>query len=85
MPLAGEHLLRFSGCSFFFGKGVMEMIRDSPRKLPEFKGYTVDFRLREFRRVVYGKSIEFIPFESRKGRKLLRKMERSEHGKRILS
>lgn len=61
------------------------MIRDSPRKLPEFDGYTVDFRLREFRKVIYGRSIEFIPFESAKGKKLLRKMERSEHGKRILS
>ena len=61
------------------------MIRDSPRRLPEFNGYTVDFRLREFRKVVYGKSIEFIPFESRKGKKLLQKIERSEHGKRILS
>ncbi len=61
------------------------MIRDSPRKLPEFNRYTVDFRLREFRKVVYRKSIEFIPFESRKGKMLLRKMERSKYGKRILS
>lgn len=61
------------------------MIRDSPRKLPEFNGYTVDLRLREFRKIKYGKSIEFISFESRKGKKLLQKMERSEHGKRILS
>lgn len=61
------------------------MIRDSPIKLPEFNGYTIDFRLREFRKVIYGKNIEFIPFESRKGKKLLRKIERSEHGKRILS
>jgi hypothetical protein len=63
----------------------MGMIRDSPRRLPEFNGYTIDFRLREFRKVKYGKSIEFIPFESRKGKKLLQKIERSEHGKRILS
>jgi len=44
-----------------------------PRKLPEFKGYTVDERLREFRKVVHGKSIEFIDFNSRKGIKLLKK------------
>ncbi len=55
------------------------MIRDSPRKLPEFKGYTVDFRLREFRKVVYGKSIEFVGFQSKKGKMLLQKMERSEY------
>ena len=61
------------------------MCRDSPRRLPEFNGYTVDFRLKEFRKVVYGKSIEFIPFETKKGKKLLRKMERSVYGKRILS
>lgn len=70
---------------FISGKGVTTMIRDSPRKLPEFQGYTVDFRLGEFRKVVYGKSIEFISFESARGKKLLRKMERREHGKRILS
>lgn len=61
------------------------MCRDSPYKLPEFNGYTVDFRLKEFRRVVYGKSIKFIAFESNEGKKLLQKMERSNHGKRILS
>jgi hypothetical protein len=61
------------------------MCRDSPRRLPEFKGYTIDFRLREFRKVVYGKSIQFIDFESEKGMKLLQKMERRKNGKRILS
>lgn len=61
------------------------MIRDSPVRLPEFEKYTVDFRLKEFRKVEYGKSIEFISFESKEGKRLLRKMERSEHGKRILS
>jgi hypothetical protein len=60
------------------------MCRDSPRKLPEFRGYTVDERLRQFRKVVYGRSIEFIDFESVKGTKLLRQMERSNYGKRIL-
>ena len=65
-------------------KGGEIMCRDSPRKLPEFKGYTIDEKLREFRRVVYGKSIEFIAFDSAKGKKLLRQMERSNYGKRIL-
>mgnify|MGYP007068935540 CR=1 FL=1 len=40
-------------------------------KLPTFNEYTVDFRLKEFRKAVYGKSLEFIPFASRKGKKLL--------------
>ena len=53
------------------------MIRDSPIRLPEFNGYTIDFRLSEFRKVIYGKSIEFIPFESRKGKKLLRKIKKT--------
>ncbi len=41
------------------------------RKLDEFKGYTVDFRLHEFRKLIYGKHCEFVPFHSPKGRKLL--------------
>lgn len=56
------------------------MCRDSPKKLPEFNGYTVDFRLREFRKVVLGRSIKFIDFENKKGKKLLRKMERRGYG-----
>lgn len=53
------------------------MIRDSPRRLPEFENFTVDFRLREFRKVIYGKSIEFISFESRKGKKLMQKIKKT--------
>ena len=44
------------------------------KELPIFKGYTVDERLKEFRRVIYheeGPSIEFIPFDSPKGQELL--------------
>lgn len=46
------------------------------RRLPTWNGYTVDARLREFRKVcLAGKpSIEFIPFDSAKGRKILRRM-----------
>lgn len=39
--------------------------------LPTFKGYTVDERLKEFRKVKYGEIPEFISFESSKGKKLL--------------
>lgn len=44
----------------------------TPKKLPEFKGYTVDFRLRQFRKVDHkNKKIIFIDFNSKKGVKLL--------------
>lgn len=39
--------------------------------LPTFKGYTVDERLKEFRKVPYDKLPEFISFESEKGSQLL--------------
>lgn len=39
--------------------------------LPTFKGYTVDLRLREFRRAVPEITLEFIPFDSSKGKILL--------------
>jgi hypothetical protein len=46
-------------------------------ELQKFEGYTIDERLREFRKV-YRKdgnfAIEFIPFWSVKGKKLLKKL-----------
>lgn len=46
-----------------------------PRKLPVFEGYTVDARLREFRKVERERGrIEFIPFRSPKGEKILERM-----------
>ena len=48
-------------------------------KLQVFKGFTVDFRLREFRKAIPDKCLEFVAFESSKGRKLLAEM--SKHGK----
>lgn len=39
-------------------------------KLPMFKGYTVDARLKQFRRT-NGKHIKFIDFNSEEGDKLL--------------
>ena len=48
-------------------------------KLPEFKGYTVDERLKQFRKVDHDKpSIEFVEFNSEKGRKLLDEYEDQE-------
>ena len=40
-------------------------------ELPTFKGYTVDERLREFRKIEMNKMPEWVPFESAKGRRLL--------------
>ena len=43
--------------------------------LPTFKGYTVDVRLREFRRAIPNVTLEFIPFKSPKGQKLLEELK----------
>ena len=44
--------------------------------LQNLKGYTIDKRLKEFRKLKFnrksGPSIEFIPFKSLKGRELLK-------------
>jgi len=43
-----------------------------PKKLPDFKGYTIDFRLRQFRKVSLEEfKLEFIDFDSKKGINLL--------------
>ena len=42
--------------------------------LPTFKGYTVDMRLRQFRLAVYPEKLEFIPFDSPDGQRLLREL-----------
>lgn len=48
------------------------------RKLKEFKGYTVDLRVQQFRKIIYGKTfgerLEFIQFNSPKGKTLLAQM-----------
>jgi len=47
-------------------------------KLPEFKGYTVDERLKQFRKVDRKKpSIEFVDFDSEEGQELLAQYEES--------
>ena len=55
----------------------------APLRLPtfEFNGqsYTVDFRLREFRHLVLGELPEYVPFESARGRVLLRAYRASQH------
>ena len=44
-------------------------------QLPTFKSYTVDMRLREFRKANFGKEIEFIPFDSPEGKELLARLK----------
>jgi hypothetical protein len=43
--------------------------------LPTFHGYTVDVRLREFRKAIPDVTLEFIPFDSPKGKKLLEELK----------
>ncbi len=48
-----------------------------PRKLPEFKGCTINERLKEFRRMSCKErepSIEFVPFDTGKGASILKAM-----------
>ena len=44
------------------------------RTLPTFKGYTVDAKLRQFRSAKPDKPMEFIAFDSAKGRELLQEL-----------
>ena len=43
--------------------------------LPTFKGYTVDMRLKEFRRAIPDVTLEFIPFGTPEGKQLLDEMK----------
>jgi hypothetical protein len=43
--------------------------------LPTFKGYTVDMRLKEFRRAIPDVTLDFIPFNSPEGKKLLEELK----------
>ena len=52
------------------------------RKLPTYKGYTVDLRLKEFRKAEYGKALEFLPFDSEKGKKMVTEFLKTPEGKR---
>ena len=63
-------------CQHVYASETMQGVR----KLKEFKGYTVDIRLQEFRKVVDVKAITFIPFNSSNGQQLLKQMhEEVEH------
>jgi hypothetical protein len=46
------------------------------RKLPTFKGYTVDVRLREFRKFELDQMGEIIDFDSDQGRELIEELQK---------
>jgi len=48
---------------------------EQPYQLPTFRGYTVDMRLREFRKATIGEKLEFIPFNSPEGKKLFAELK----------
>jgi hypothetical protein len=51
--------------------GGIKMVKE----LPKFKGYTVDERLKQFRKVDREKpSIDFVDFDSEEGQELLEEM-----------
>lgn len=50
------------------------------RILPTFKGYTVDMRLQEFRKIKMNQLPEFIPFTSDKGARLLFEFRQTDKG-----
>ena len=55
------------------------------RILPVFKGYTVDLRLREFRKIEMDKLPEFIPLVSDKGTRLFNEFGQTEEGRKELN
>lgn len=42
----------------------------TPHDLPTFEGWTVDFRLQEFRRMIPDEECSFLPFDSEEGEAL---------------
>jgi hypothetical protein len=54
------------------------------RRLPVFKGYTVDLRLQEFRKIELDKLPEFVPLLSDKGARLFKEFRLTEEGQKEL-
>ena len=54
------------------------------RILPIFKGYTVDLRLQEFRKIEMDKLPEFIPLLSDKGARLFYEFKQTKAGQKEL-
>jgi len=54
------------------------------RILPVFKGYTVDLRLSEFRKIESNKLPEFVPLLSDKGARLFYEFRQTKEGQKEL-
>ncbi len=52
------------------------------RQLPIYKGYSIDLRLQEFRKIEMGKLPEFIPLLSDKGAQLFFEFRQTEEGQK---
>ncbi len=55
------------------------------RRLPVFKGYTVDMRLQEFRKIPLDRLPEFVPFLSDKGARLFYEFRQTEEGQKEIN
>jgi len=55
------------------------------RILPVFKGYTVDLRLQEFRKIKADKLPEFVPLLSDKGARLFYEFKQTQTGQKELN
>jgi hypothetical protein len=44
---------------------------ETPFELPTFRGYTIDARLKQFRKVLRDNGIDFIDFDSEEGQEML--------------
>jgi hypothetical protein len=55
-------------------------MHEQPQRLPRFHGYAVDVQLEEFRRVERKMplGIEFVPFDSSKGKRLLKAVQKEQ-------
>jgi len=63
----------------------LERNKNMIRILPVFKGYTVDMRLQEFRKVPLNDLPEFVPFLSDKGARLFYEFRQTEEGQKEIA
>ncbi len=61
-------------CEGVFGPKEIKGAQGGARELQTFKGYTVDFRLQQFRNVPLDAWPEFIEFDSPEGEELCKEM-----------
>jgi deoxycytidine triphosphate deaminase len=59
-------------------KTQKQLAQEGPAFLPKLNGYTVDVRLQQFRNVNKDNGIEFVDFDSEKGKRILAECDTSE-------